>query len=148
MSTANEITRLNNAKEAIAAAITEKGVTVPSGTKLDGMASLIGQIETGGGGEMISGQISTGAEAFTVHFTDESGYHCIEDVAVQITCPKDSLIFIEEVSYWGGSPGGSYTGVEILKAYTYEKYFEVFDGYETYADVLVRVKDNGFTIYP
>lgn len=49
MSIASELTRLQNAKNAITSAITEKGVTVPVGTKLDGMAALIGQIETGGG---------------------------------------------------------------------------------------------------
>lgn len=50
MSIASELTRLQNAKNAITSAIAQKGVTVPSGTKLDGMAALIGQIETGGGG--------------------------------------------------------------------------------------------------
>lgn len=49
MSILSEITRLKNAKAAIAAAIAEKGVTVPDGTLLDGMAALVGEIETGGG---------------------------------------------------------------------------------------------------
>lgn len=55
MSVSSEITRLENAKAAIAAAIAEKGVTVPDGTLLDGMAELVGGIETGGG--VISGTI-------------------------------------------------------------------------------------------
>ena len=50
MSVQSEITRLENAKSDIATAITNKGVTVPSGTKLDGMAVLIGSIESGGSG--------------------------------------------------------------------------------------------------
>ena len=50
MSIQSEITRLETAKSDIATAITNKGVTVPSGTKLDGMAALIGSIESGGGG--------------------------------------------------------------------------------------------------
>jgi hypothetical protein len=41
MSIASEITRLGNARTAISNAIESKGVTVPSGTKLDGMAALI-----------------------------------------------------------------------------------------------------------
>ncbi len=41
--------RLNSAKAAISSAITEKGVTVPPGTKLDGMAELIKGISGGGG---------------------------------------------------------------------------------------------------
>ena len=44
-----EAVRLANAKTAIATAIEGKGVTVPDGTLLDGMAPLIESIETGGG---------------------------------------------------------------------------------------------------
>ena len=50
MSVQSEITRLQNAKAAIKAAIEGKGVTVPDGTLLDGMAALIESIEAGGGG--------------------------------------------------------------------------------------------------
>ena len=50
MSISSEITRISNAKTAIAQSITNKGVTVPSGTKIDGMATLIDSIQTGGGG--------------------------------------------------------------------------------------------------
>lgn len=50
MSVQSEITRLQNAKSAIKTAIEGKGVTVPDGTLLDGMASLIESIEAGGGG--------------------------------------------------------------------------------------------------
>ena len=42
-----EAVRLANAKTAIATAIAGKGVTVPDGTLLDGMAPLIASIETG-----------------------------------------------------------------------------------------------------
>lgn len=44
MSVQTEITRLENAKTALAAAIAGKGVTVPEGTKMDGMAALVSQI--------------------------------------------------------------------------------------------------------
>ena len=44
MSIATEITRLNNAKASIKSAIENKGVTVPSSTKLDGYASLVSSI--------------------------------------------------------------------------------------------------------
>ena len=46
MSVSSEITRLTNAKAAIKTAIEGKGVTVPSATKLDGYANLIGAIQT------------------------------------------------------------------------------------------------------
>ena len=146
MSVSNEITRIKNAKSAISTAITNKGVSVPSGTKLDGMAALIGQIEQGGGAEMVSGQISTGGDMFTIHYTDESGYHRIENFAVNITCPKDSLIFIENSASFAW--GGNMTGAEIVYVHTYEEWVEVIGGYETYADALIRIKNDKFTIYP
>ena len=49
MSIQSELTRLTNAKAAIKTAIEGKGITVPSGTLLDGMAALIESIEAGGG---------------------------------------------------------------------------------------------------
>ena len=48
MSIQTELTRLTNAKAAIKAAIEGKGITVPEGTLLDGMAALIESIEAGG----------------------------------------------------------------------------------------------------
>ena len=44
MSISTQISRLAAAKEDIADAITTKGVDVPAGTKLDGLAALIAQI--------------------------------------------------------------------------------------------------------
>lgn len=49
MSVQSEIDRIAGAKSDISTAITNKGVTVPSGTKLDNMAALIDSIESGGG---------------------------------------------------------------------------------------------------
>lgn len=48
MAISDEITRLSSAKSAIKTAIEGKGVTVPSSTKLDGYASLISSIPSGG----------------------------------------------------------------------------------------------------
>lgn len=50
MSVFSEIERLEGAKSALAASIEGKGVAVPEGTKIDGMAALVDQISTGGGG--------------------------------------------------------------------------------------------------
>ena len=50
MSVQSEITRIESAKTALATAIEGKGVTVPEGTKLDGMAALVEAISAGGGG--------------------------------------------------------------------------------------------------
>ena len=49
MSIQTEITRIESAKTALATAIEGKGVTVPEGTKLDGMAALVEAIEAGVG---------------------------------------------------------------------------------------------------
>ena len=48
MSIQTELTRITNAKAAVKAAIEGKGVTVPDGMLLDGMATLIESIEVGG----------------------------------------------------------------------------------------------------
>lgn len=45
MSVSTEITRIQEAKADIASAIENKGVTVPSSTKIDGMAALINKID-------------------------------------------------------------------------------------------------------
>ena len=47
MSVQTELTRITNAKAAIKTAIEGKGITVPAGTLLDGMAALIESIEAG-----------------------------------------------------------------------------------------------------
>ena len=49
----SEITRISGAKEDIADAIEIKGVTVPSGSKIDDMADLILQINSGGGSGIV-----------------------------------------------------------------------------------------------
>ena len=51
MSINTEIARLEAAKTALAASITGKGVTVPDGTKLDGMSALVDSIQQGGSGD-------------------------------------------------------------------------------------------------
>lgn len=49
MSVQTQIDRISGAVSAALAALTEKGVTVPDGTKVDGLAALIAAIEAGGG---------------------------------------------------------------------------------------------------
>lgn len=48
MSIQNQIDRIERAKANIGTSIAGKGVTVPSGTQIDGMSALIDQIKTGG----------------------------------------------------------------------------------------------------
>lgn len=49
MSIQSEINRIKAAVTALASSIANKGVTVPDGTKLDGMAALVDSIRTGSG---------------------------------------------------------------------------------------------------
>lgn len=58
MSIQTELTRITNAKAAIKAAVEGKGVTVPNGTLLDGMASLIESIKDGGGAKIATGSFT------------------------------------------------------------------------------------------
>ena len=62
MSIQSEIDRLTAAKSDIGMAIAAKGVTVPDGTGLDGMAALIGQISSGGGSSI---QMASGSRTYT-----------------------------------------------------------------------------------
>lgn len=62
MSIATEITRLQNTKSALATSIGNKGVTVPSSTKLDGYAALVDSIQTGGSGEWTTDGIADHSE--------------------------------------------------------------------------------------
>lgn len=55
MSIATQIQRLQSAKAALATSIENKGVTVPSSTKLDGYAALVDQIQQGGDTVIIGG---------------------------------------------------------------------------------------------
>lgn len=71
MSIQSEITRLETAKSAIAAAIAGKGVTVPDGTMLDGMAALIEAIQAGGtiSGDYMGYQVVSGVITFSENVT-------------------------------------------------------------------------------
>ena len=55
MAISDEITRLQQAKADLKTAIENKGVTVPSSTKLDGYADLVDSIEAGGGSSSSDG---------------------------------------------------------------------------------------------
>ena len=84
MSISSEITRISNAKTAIAQSITNKGVTVPSGTKIDGMAALIDSIQTGGGGAIQPSKALTVTSNGTTTITPDAPYEAIKQVNLTV----------------------------------------------------------------
>ena len=84
MSIQTELTRITNAKAAIKTAIEGKGVTVPDGTMLDGMAALVESIEAGGGGI----QIYTKNIVFA------------EDVKSEYTVNVSDILFTPDIKTW------------------------------------------------
>ena len=85
MSIQTELTRITNAKAAVKAAIEGKGVTVPDGTLLDGMAPLIESIEAGGGGMKV--------EVFSITPADEIPAGQYEIGETTITNPHFCVCF-------------------------------------------------------
>ena len=102
MSVQSEITRLENAKTAIKAAIEGKGVTVPDATLLDGMASLIESIEAGGGGGSfdLSNFLQNITDVISFSFTparDENGYTINKPSTNSI--PRMGFVYADDISY-------------------------------------------------
>ena len=83
MSISSEITRISNAKTAIAESIANKGVTVPSGTKIDGMASLIDSIQTGGAAVQPSKALTVTSNGTTT-ITPDAPYDAIKQVDLTV----------------------------------------------------------------
>ena len=94
MSISSEITRISNAKTAIAESIANKGVTVPSGTKIDGMAALIDSIQTGGAAVQPSKALTVTSNGTTT-ITPDAPYDAIKQVDLTVNVASGG----------GGGPG-------------------------------------------
>ena len=101
MSIQTELTRIINAKAAIKTAIECKGVTVPDGTLLDGMALLIESIEAGGGGSFdLSNFMQNITDVISFSFTpirDESSYSI--DKPSTNSIPRMGFVYADDISY-------------------------------------------------
>lgn len=73
MSIQTELTRITNAKAAIKTAIEGKGVTVPDGTMLDGMAALIEAIQAGGSNKLYCETVTFAANTKTYEINHDLG---------------------------------------------------------------------------
>ena len=120
MSIQTELTRITNAKAAIKTAIEGKGVTVPSDTLLDGMASLIESIEAGGAPSLQS-KSATYTTNGTNTITPDEGYDGLSSVDVNVN-----------VSGGGGETCTvTFSSNRYQDGYTYEKIFlTVFENNE------------------
>lgn len=85
MSIVTEISRIKSAKSAIAAAIAGKGVTVPDGTLLDGMAALIDSIEAGGSSlQFVTGSFTIVTEPNSYGQYFYGGIGTVDDLGVTV----------------------------------------------------------------
>lgn len=83
MSIVSEITRISKAKNAILKSIANKGVTIPSGTKIDGMATLIDSIQTGGAAVQPSKALTVTSNGTTT-ITPDAPYDAIKQVDLTV----------------------------------------------------------------
>lgn len=101
MSIQTELTRITNAKAAVKTAIEGKGVTVPSGTLLDGMAALIESIEAGGGGSFdLSNFLQNITDVISFSFTptrDGAGYTIMKPSTNSI--PRMGFVYADDISF-------------------------------------------------
>lgn len=98
MSIANELSRLLQAKSDLATSITNKGVTVPAATTIDGYAALVDQIQQGGGGTLpydaeIEYLESTGTQWIDTGVTVGGGNNVIAELKVIQTVDMNVISF-------------------------------------------------------
>ena len=98
MSVQTQIDRISGAVSAALTALAEKGVTVPAGTKVDGLAALIAAIEAGGGSG--GGGVNYG----TIIYESYS-----QTLSLGVPIPEDNFfIAILPTKVKSGSIGNSY----------------------------------------
>ena len=134
MSVQTEITRIESAKTAIATAIEGKGVTVPDGTLLDGMAPLIESIEAGGGDFSIQAGTITFAESYKPHSTP---------LVISHSLGKTPFAFI---AYNGAS--GNYPQNQIAYLYKLGRYSVLSTAMRsTYSTIMYTVRSGSNDLY-
>lgn len=104
MSIQSELTRLENAKADIASAITEKGVSVPNGTRLNGMANLVRSISSGintSDATAVAGDILSGKTAYAKGSKVTGTFSLDEEMTTQ-----DGLLSSIRTALQGKASGG------------------------------------------
>ena len=161
MSVQTQIDRISGAVSAALDALTEKGVTVPAGTKVDGLAALIAAIEAGGGsgGRMTSGFFTTSdditSDIVITHGLGVKPYFvCViaanNDGGSYTKSPAETLGIITAIQYKGtggrqeygvrfNSPASSVLGYNSGRA-------DISDTGKTGAFYRIGISENDFTL--
>ena len=100
MNIQTDLTRIKNAKAAIKAYIEGKGLTVPEGTLLDGMASMLESIGAGGGSFDLSNflQNITDVMSFSFTLTKDGGEYHIRKPSTN-SIPRMGFVYADDISY-------------------------------------------------
>ena len=161
MSIQSEINRIAGAKSDIADAIEDKDVTVPSGTKLDGMANLIRQI-SGGSGKLNSTQAADAYDPTATYAVGDkvsyagNVYSCISAISTpeawdsthwdqvdpiqdQVDDVRNTLNYVEDAIAYVQS------GDTASRAYTAEEYVYL-KNHPSLAEGLYTVNSGGIPI--
>ena len=162
MSIQTELTRITNAKSAIKTAIEGKGVTVPAGTLLDGMASLIESIEAGGGGGIRAtyGTVVPTSLSSMDFVAIEHGLGVRPSFVISFVLPDGNTETEADFAQWSfssydygaikiyknGSSAKVYTENEISVEATKKNWDAITDQWSTYA-FIQQVNDVSFTSY-
>ena len=141
MGVQTEITRIESAKTAIATAIEGKGVTVPEGTKLDGMAALVEAISAGGGMNFVTGTFTTTDDITSnIVITHDLG---VKPQLFFVACSRDT-----KYAYSGGTPMVmvfAYFMMDNNKKYYLCRYQKVGNSTSAYGSSLVSESGTGTT---
>ena len=128
MSIQTELTRIINAKAAIKTAVEGKGVTVPDGTLLDGMAALIESIEAGDA-EIYSGSITPTVDASSIGIE-------ASDPSKHINGEKPLMALLVNVTNF--EPGNYITAIGVVNGVAFRHIGKILSDYTKYDEKYMR----------
>lgn len=145
MSVQTEINRISTAKEAIATSIAGKGVTVPDGVMLDGMAALIESIKTGGGElQIVSGRVMPSDTGQPITVTGLNFRPKIIYISrVSITNKTKTKYLYSSFTFTGNNTSSASTGVYLVSGSSYSANASTTQG--SAESARYTITDDGFS---
>ena len=128
MSIQTELTRITNAKAAIKTAIEGKGVTVPDGTKLDGMAALIESIEAGDA-EIYSGSLTPAVDSYNLSVE-------VSDPSKHTNGEKPMMALLVDTTNF--EPGNYITAIGVVNGVAFRHIGKILSNYTNYDEKYMR----------